>query len=85
MSLYIRYFKVLIQEMNLKIDLGFLYALLDLNPSTVLETGLMTSEQEVSCTHLCHSQGAESGNNQSWHSTIWYSLSFHFIPAGGAV
>uniref|UniRef100_A0A3P8WHN6 Vacuolar protein sorting 13 homolog A n=1 Tax=Cynoglossus semilaevis TaxID=244447 RepID=A0A3P8WHN6_CYNSE len=43
----IKYFKVLIQEMNLKIDLGFLYALLDLNPSTVLETGLMTSEQEV--------------------------------------
>lgn len=40
-----RYFKVLIQEMDLKLDLGFLYAILDLfSPENA---NIMTSEQEV--------------------------------------
>ncbi|XP_015828201.3 intermembrane lipid transfer protein VPS13A isoform X1 [Nothobranchius furzeri] len=41
----IKYFKVLIQEMNLKLDLGFLYAILDFfNPVNAITP---TSEQEV--------------------------------------
>ncbi|CAG08424.1 unnamed protein product, partial [Tetraodon nigroviridis] len=41
----IKYFKVLIQEMNLKMDLGFLYAILDLfSPENA---SIMSSEQEV--------------------------------------
>ncbi|XP_053725885.1 vacuolar protein sorting-associated protein 13A isoform X1 [Synchiropus splendidus] len=41
----IKYFKVLIQEMDLKLDLGFLYAILDLVSQ---ENGsIVTSEQEV--------------------------------------
>uniref|UniRef100_A0A3B3Z2I0 Vacuolar protein sorting 13 homolog A n=1 Tax=Poecilia mexicana TaxID=48701 RepID=A0A3B3Z2I0_9TELE len=39
------YFKVLIQEMDLKLDLGFLYAILDF--VTPENAGVMTSEQEV--------------------------------------
>ncbi|XP_062310041.1 LOW QUALITY PROTEIN: vacuolar protein sorting-associated protein 13A [Osmerus eperlanus] len=41
----IKYFKVLIQEMDLKLDLGFLYAILDL--FTPENASVMTSEQEV--------------------------------------
>ncbi|XP_033475720.2 intermembrane lipid transfer protein VPS13A isoform X1 [Epinephelus lanceolatus] len=41
----IKYFKVLIQEMDLKLDLGFLYAILDL--FTPENASTMTSEQEV--------------------------------------
>ncbi|AWP07199.1 putative vacuolar protein sorting-associated protein 13A [Scophthalmus maximus] len=41
----IKYFKVLIQEMDLKLDLGFLYAILDL--FTPENASIMTSEQEV--------------------------------------
>ncbi|XP_037536948.1 vacuolar protein sorting-associated protein 13A [Nematolebias whitei] len=41
----IKYFKVLIQEMNLKLDLGFLYAILDV--FTPENASIMTSEQEV--------------------------------------
>uniref|UniRef100_A0A3B3URY5 Vacuolar protein sorting 13 homolog A n=1 Tax=Poecilia latipinna TaxID=48699 RepID=A0A3B3URY5_9TELE len=41
----IKYFKVLIQEMDLKLDLGFLYAILDF--VTPENAGVMTSEQEV--------------------------------------
>uniref|UniRef100_A0A672HME5 Vacuolar protein sorting 13 homolog A n=1 Tax=Salarias fasciatus TaxID=181472 RepID=A0A672HME5_SALFA len=41
----IKYFKVLIQEMDLKLDLGFLYAILDLFSSENAIT--MTSEQEL--------------------------------------
>ncbi|XP_068616831.1 intermembrane lipid transfer protein VPS13A [Brachionichthys hirsutus] len=41
----IKYFKVLIQEMDLKVDLGFLYAIMDL--FTPENAGIMTSEQEV--------------------------------------
>ncbi|CAN9513170.1 unnamed protein product [Ophioblennius macclurei] len=41
----IKYFMVLIQEMDLKLDLGFLYAILDLLSSENAIT--MTSEQEV--------------------------------------
>lgn len=44
-SAYLRYFKVLIQEMDLKLDLGFLYAILDL--FTPENASIMTSEQEV--------------------------------------
>ncbi|XP_072243961.1 intermembrane lipid transfer protein VPS13A isoform X2 [Leuresthes tenuis] len=41
----IKYFKVLIQEMSLKLDLGFLYAILDLfSPENA---SIMTAEQEV--------------------------------------
>nr|XP_019956405.1 PREDICTED: vacuolar protein sorting-associated protein 13A [Paralichthys olivaceus] len=41
----IKYFKVLIQEMDLKLDLGFLYAILDMfNPE---DASTMSSEQEV--------------------------------------
>uniref|UniRef100_A0A3B4VK63 Vacuolar protein sorting 13 homolog A n=1 Tax=Seriola dumerili TaxID=41447 RepID=A0A3B4VK63_SERDU len=41
----IKYFKVLIQEMDLKLDLGFLYAILDL--FTPENASITTSEQEV--------------------------------------
>ncbi|XP_067376850.1 vacuolar protein sorting-associated protein 13A isoform X3 [Channa argus] len=41
----IKYFKVLIQEMDLKLDLGFLYAILDL--ITPENASIVTSEQEV--------------------------------------
>ncbi|CAG5923536.1 unnamed protein product [Menidia menidia] len=41
----IKYFKVLIQEMSLKLDLGFLYAILDLLSAE--NAGIMTAEQEV--------------------------------------
>ncbi|XP_051279372.1 vacuolar protein sorting-associated protein 13A isoform X1 [Dicentrarchus labrax] len=41
----IKYFKVLIQEMDLKLDLGFLYAILDM--FTPENASIMTSEQEV--------------------------------------
>ncbi|XP_029366133.1 intermembrane lipid transfer protein VPS13A isoform X2 [Echeneis naucrates] len=41
----IKYFKVLIQEMNLKLDLGFLYAILDL--FTPENASITSSEQEV--------------------------------------
>ncbi|KAL6114111.1 vps13a [Pungitius sinensis] len=41
----IKYFKVLIQEMDLKVDLGFLYAIVDL--FTAENASIMTSEQEV--------------------------------------
>ncbi|XP_017269300.1 vacuolar protein sorting-associated protein 13A isoform X2 [Kryptolebias marmoratus] len=41
----IKYFKVLIQEMNLKLDLGFLYAILDF--ITPENGSILTSEQEV--------------------------------------
>ncbi|XP_028269802.1 intermembrane lipid transfer protein VPS13A isoform X2 [Parambassis ranga] len=41
----IKYFKVLIQEMDLKLDLGFLYAILDL--LTPENHNITTSEQEV--------------------------------------
>ncbi|XP_029017431.1 vacuolar protein sorting-associated protein 13A isoform X2 [Betta splendens] len=41
----IKYFKVLIQEMDLKLDLGFLYAILDL--FTPENASVMSSEQEV--------------------------------------
>lgn len=41
----IKYFKVLIQEMDLKLDLGFLYAILDL--FTPENANIVTSEQEV--------------------------------------
>lgn len=40
-----RYFKVLIQEMDLRLDLGFLYAILDL--FTAENAATVTSEQEV--------------------------------------
>lgn len=40
-----RYFKVLIQEMDLRLDLGFLYAILDL--FTAENAAAVTSEQEV--------------------------------------
>lgn len=43
--LCLRYFMVLIQEMDLKLDLGFLYAILDL--LTPENASVMTSEQEV--------------------------------------
>ncbi|XP_058245185.1 vacuolar protein sorting-associated protein 13A isoform X2 [Hemibagrus wyckioides] len=43
--LRIKYFKVLIQEMDLRLDLGFLYAILDL--FTAENAGTVTSEQEV--------------------------------------
>lgn len=45
MSACLRYFKVLIQEMDLKLDLGFLYAILDL--FTPENASIMNSEQEV--------------------------------------
>ncbi|KAM6944423.1 intermembrane lipid transfer protein VPS13A isoform 1-T1 [Lycodopsis pacificus] len=41
----IKYFKVLIQEMDLKLDLGFLYAILEL--FTPENASVMSSEQEV--------------------------------------
>ncbi|CAJ1068435.1 vacuolar protein sorting-associated protein 13A isoform X2 [Xyrichtys novacula] len=41
----IKYFKVLIQEMDLKLDLGFLYAILDL--FTPEDASITSSEQEV--------------------------------------
>ncbi|XP_074493929.1 intermembrane lipid transfer protein VPS13A isoform X2 [Sebastes fasciatus] len=41
----IKYFKVLIQEMDLKVDLGFMYAILDL--FTPENASIMTSAQEV--------------------------------------
>ncbi|KAM7018715.1 intermembrane lipid transfer protein VPS13A isoform 2-T2 [Tautogolabrus adspersus] len=41
----IKYFKVLIQEMDLKLDLGFLYAILDL--FTAEDASTTSSEQEV--------------------------------------
>uniref|UniRef100_A0A4W6GBL2 Vacuolar protein sorting 13 homolog A n=1 Tax=Lates calcarifer TaxID=8187 RepID=A0A4W6GBL2_LATCA len=41
----IKYFKVLIQEMDLKLDLGFLYAILDM--FTPENASITTSEQEV--------------------------------------
>ncbi|XP_068995248.1 intermembrane lipid transfer protein VPS13A isoform X2 [Embiotoca jacksoni] len=41
----IKYFKVLIQEMDLKLDLGFLYAILDL--FTTENASIMTSQQKV--------------------------------------
>uniref|UniRef100_A0A8B9RG09 Vacuolar protein sorting 13 homolog A n=1 Tax=Astyanax mexicanus TaxID=7994 RepID=A0A8B9RG09_ASTMX len=43
--LRIKYFKVLIQEMDLRMDLGFLYAILEL--FTAENAGTVTSEQEV--------------------------------------
>ncbi|XP_043102019.1 vacuolar protein sorting-associated protein 13A isoform X3 [Puntigrus tetrazona] len=43
--LRIKYFKVLIQEMDLRIDLGFLYAILEL--FTAEHASAVTSEQEV--------------------------------------
>lgn len=45
MSVFFRYFKVLIQEMDLKLDLGFLYAILDL--FTAEDASITSSEQEV--------------------------------------
>ncbi len=50
MSVYFRYFKVLIQEMDLKLDLGFLYAILDL--FTPENASIMSSEQEVRYLHI---------------------------------
>lgn len=49
MSVHLRYFKVLIQEMDLKLDLGFLYAILDL--FTPENASIVSSEQEVRNTH----------------------------------
>ncbi|XP_060787336.1 vacuolar protein sorting-associated protein 13A isoform X2 [Neoarius graeffei] len=43
--LRVKYFKVLIQEMDLRLDLGFLYAILDL--FTAENAASVTSEQEV--------------------------------------
>uniref|UniRef100_A0A7N6FAN6 Vacuolar protein sorting 13 homolog A n=1 Tax=Anabas testudineus TaxID=64144 RepID=A0A7N6FAN6_ANATE len=45
MSVFFRYFMVLIQEMDLKLDLGFLYAILDL--FTPENASIVSSEQEV--------------------------------------
>lgn len=45
MSVCLRYFKVLIQEMDLKLDLGFVYAVLDL--FTPENHSITSSEQEV--------------------------------------
>lgn len=50
MSVHNRYFKVLIQEMDLKLDLGFLYAILDL--FTPENASIMSSEQEVRYSHI---------------------------------
>lgn len=50
MSIYLRYFKVLIQEMDLKLDLGFLYAILDL--FTPENASTMSAEQEVRHSHI---------------------------------
>lgn len=48
-SVCFRYFKVLIQEMALKLDLGFLYAILDVfSPENA---SITSAEQEVSYTH----------------------------------
>lgn len=44
-SVSLRYFKVLIQEMDLKLDLGFLYAILDL--FTPEDASIVNSDQEV--------------------------------------
>ncbi len=53
MSVQHRYFKVLIQEMDLKLDLGFLYAILDL--FTPENASIPSSEQEVRYSHIQHS------------------------------
>lgn len=50
MSVHLRYFKVLIQEMDLKVDLGFMYAILDL--FTPENASIMTSAQEVRYSHI---------------------------------
>lgn len=50
MSARLRYFKVLIQEMDLKLDLGFLYAILDL--FTPENASTMSTEQEVKYSHI---------------------------------
>lgn len=49
MCVYLRYFKVLIQEMDLKLDLGFLYAILDM--FTPENASITSSEQEVRHSH----------------------------------
>ena len=62
-SAHRRYFKVLIQEMDLKLDLGFLYAILDMfNPE---DASTMTLQQEVRYTHS-HPQSYRSFGSDSW-------------------
>ncbi|KTG45527.1 hypothetical protein cypCar_00012669 [Cyprinus carpio] len=65
--LRIKYFKMLIQEMDLRIDLGFLYAILEL--FTAEHASAVTSEQEL---HLSFSlsTGGEDGNKKERETEV---------------
>lgn len=69
MSVFFRYFMVLIQEMDLKLDLGFLYAILDL--FTPENASIVSSEQEVRNTHI---------HTVNTHTLTFDSLSFIHVP-----
>lgn len=73
-----RYFKVLIQEMDLKLDLGFLYAILDLfSPENA---NIMTSEQEV---WLIRESLRSIFSNFIYLEGNWGT--FWLLPVGGAL
>ncbi|XP_051807014.1 vacuolar protein sorting-associated protein 13A isoform X1 [Acanthochromis polyacanthus] len=89
----IKYFKVLIQEMDLKLDLGFLYAILDL--FTPENASIMSSEQEVELfekdieymkTELNHSSAADTSPISLYEyfhiSPIKLHLSFSLSTGG---
>lgn len=89
----IKYFKVLIQEMDLKLDLGFLYAILDL--FTPENASITSSEQEVELfekdieyikTELNHSSAADTSPISLYEyfhiSPIKLHLSFSLSTGG---
>ncbi|TSO88121.1 Vacuolar protein sorting-associated protein 13A [Bagarius yarrelli] len=82
--LRIKYFKVLIQEMDLRLDLGFLYAILDL--FTAENAATVTSEQEVELfekdieylkTGLNHASATDT-SAISLYELAFFELTFQF-------
>uniref|UniRef100_A0A8C1Q6U8 Vacuolar protein sorting 13 homolog A n=1 Tax=Cyprinus carpio TaxID=7962 RepID=A0A8C1Q6U8_CYPCA len=73
--LRIKYFKVLIQEMDLRIDLGFLYALLEL--LTAEHASAVTSEQQKDIEYLKTELNHSSATDTSPISLYEY---FHISP-----
>uniref|UniRef100_A0A672P4J4 Vacuolar protein sorting 13 homolog A n=1 Tax=Sinocyclocheilus grahami TaxID=75366 RepID=A0A672P4J4_SINGR len=82
--LRIKYFKVLIQEMDLRVDLGFLYAILEL--FTAEHASAVTSEQEYLKTELNHSSATDTSPISLYEyfhiSPIKLHLSFSLSTGG---
>uniref|UniRef100_A0A665TGP5 Vacuolar protein sorting 13 homolog A n=1 Tax=Echeneis naucrates TaxID=173247 RepID=A0A665TGP5_ECHNA len=80
----IKYFKVLIQEMNLKLDLGFLYAILDLFTPENVE--LFEKDIEYIKTELNHVSAADTSPTSLYEyfhiSPIKLHLSFSLSTGG---